>query len=86
MPNWVMNELTCIFQTAEEYNAFKTKVTEKNNNEEEEGKPLMAATAGVEWEKEGGGGPPTPPSPVETIQSRGHRLHRRIPFMCGSSG
>lgn len=34
MPNWVMNELTCIFQTAEEYNAFKTKVTEKNNNEE----------------------------------------------------
>ncbi len=36
MPNWVMNELTCIFQTAEEYNAFKTKVTEKNNNEEEE--------------------------------------------------
>lgn len=36
MPNWVMNELTCIFQTAEEYNAFKTKVTEKNNKEEEE--------------------------------------------------
>jgi len=25
MPNWVMNELTCIFQTAEEYNAFKEK-------------------------------------------------------------
>ena len=36
MPNWVMNELTCIFQTSEEYNAFKTKVTEKNNKEEEE--------------------------------------------------
>jgi hypothetical protein len=26
MPNWVMNELTCIFQTQEEYNAFKEKV------------------------------------------------------------
>jgi hypothetical protein len=26
MPNWVMNELTCIFQTPEEYNAFKMKV------------------------------------------------------------
>ena len=25
MPNWVMNELTCIFQTTEEYNAFKMK-------------------------------------------------------------
>jgi hypothetical protein len=25
MPNWVMNELTCIFQTPEEYNAFKMK-------------------------------------------------------------
>jgi hypothetical protein len=25
MPNWVMNELTCIFQTQEEYNAFKMK-------------------------------------------------------------
>ena len=25
MPNWVMNELTCIFQTTEEYNAFKEK-------------------------------------------------------------
>jgi len=25
MPNWVMNELTCIFQTQEEYNAFKEK-------------------------------------------------------------
>ena len=25
MPNWVMNELTCIFQTSEEYNAFKEK-------------------------------------------------------------
>jgi hypothetical protein len=25
MPNWVMNELTCIFQTAEQYNAFKEK-------------------------------------------------------------
>ena len=25
MPNWVMNELTCIFQTKEEYNAFKEK-------------------------------------------------------------
>ena len=26
MPNWVMNKLTCIFQTQEEYNAFKEKV------------------------------------------------------------
>jgi hypothetical protein len=26
MPNWVMNELTCIFQTQEEYNVFKEKV------------------------------------------------------------
>ncbi len=26
MPNWVMNELTCIFQTQEEYNAFKEKI------------------------------------------------------------
>ncbi len=25
MPNWVMNELTCTFQTPEEYNAFKMK-------------------------------------------------------------
>ena len=25
MPNWVMNELTCVFQTSEEYNAFKMK-------------------------------------------------------------
>jgi hypothetical protein len=25
MPNWVMNELTCIFQTQEEYIAFKNK-------------------------------------------------------------
>jgi len=25
MPNWVMNELTCIFQSEEEYNAFKEK-------------------------------------------------------------
>jgi hypothetical protein len=25
MPNWVMNELTCIFQTQEELNAFKMK-------------------------------------------------------------
>jgi len=25
MPNWVMNQLTCIFQTSEEYNAFKEK-------------------------------------------------------------
>ena len=25
MPNWVMNELTCIFQTSEEYNLFKDK-------------------------------------------------------------
>jgi len=26
MPNWVMNELTCVFQTQEEYNVFKEKV------------------------------------------------------------
>jgi hypothetical protein len=26
MPNWVMNELTCIFQTQEEYNVFKEKI------------------------------------------------------------
>jgi len=26
MPNWVMNELTCMFQTQEEYNVFKEKV------------------------------------------------------------
>jgi hypothetical protein len=25
MPNWVMNQLTCIFKTSEEYNAFKEK-------------------------------------------------------------
>ena len=25
MPNWVMNELTCIFQTKEELDAFKNK-------------------------------------------------------------
>ena len=25
MPNWVMNELTCVFQTSEEYNVFKLK-------------------------------------------------------------
>ena len=25
MPNWVMNQLSCIFQTPEEYNAFKDK-------------------------------------------------------------
>jgi hypothetical protein len=25
MPNWVMNQLTCIFQTQEEYIAFKNK-------------------------------------------------------------
>lgn len=30
MPNWVMNELTCIFQTKEEYNAFKNKADEEN--------------------------------------------------------
>ena len=30
MPNWVMNELTCIFPNAESYNAFKEKVDEKN--------------------------------------------------------
>jgi len=26
MPNWVMNELSCIFQTQEEYNVFKEKI------------------------------------------------------------
>ena len=30
MPNWVMNSLTCIFQSSEEYNAFKTKADVKN--------------------------------------------------------
>lgn len=30
MPNWVMNELTCIFQSEEECNSFKAKVDEKN--------------------------------------------------------
>ena len=30
MPNWVMNELTCIFPNAESCNAFKEKVDEKN--------------------------------------------------------
>ncbi len=30
MPNWVMNELTCIFETSEEYQSFKNKVDEKN--------------------------------------------------------
>ena len=30
MPNWVMNSLTCIFQTKEECNAFKTKADVKN--------------------------------------------------------
>ena len=30
MPNWVMNELTCIFQTSEELKSFKSKVDEKN--------------------------------------------------------
>ena len=30
MPNWVMNELTCIFQTSEELQSFKNKVDEKN--------------------------------------------------------
>lgn len=30
MPNWVMNELSCIFPDAESYNAFKEKVDEKN--------------------------------------------------------
>ena len=30
MPNWVMNELTCIFPNAESCNAFKDKVDEKN--------------------------------------------------------
>ena len=29
MPNWVMNQLTCIFQTSEEYNAFKEKANIK---------------------------------------------------------
>ena len=29
MPNWVMNQLTCIFQTSEEYNAFKEKYVKK---------------------------------------------------------
>ena len=28
MPNWVMNELTCIFQTSEELQSFKSKVKE----------------------------------------------------------
>jgi hypothetical protein len=30
MPNWVMNELTCIFQTSEELQSFKNRVDEKN--------------------------------------------------------
>lgn len=30
MPNWVMNELTCIFETSEEYQSFKKRVDEKN--------------------------------------------------------
>ena len=30
MPNWVMNELTCIFSDAETYNQFKNKVDQKN--------------------------------------------------------
>ena len=30
MPNWVMNSLTCIFQTPEEYTSFKAKVDEEN--------------------------------------------------------
>ena len=30
MPNWVMNSLTCIFQTPEECTSFKAKVDEKN--------------------------------------------------------
>ena len=30
MPNWVMNELTCIFETSEEFQSFKNKVDEKN--------------------------------------------------------
>ena len=30
MPNWVMNELTCIFQTSEELQLFKSKVDEEN--------------------------------------------------------
>ena len=30
MPNWVMNELTCIFQTSEELQSFKKEVDEKN--------------------------------------------------------
>jgi hypothetical protein len=30
MPNWVMNELTCIFQGSEELQSFKNKVDEEN--------------------------------------------------------
>jgi hypothetical protein len=30
MPNWVMNELTCIFETSEEFQSFKNKVDSKN--------------------------------------------------------
>ena len=30
MPNWVMNELTCIFQGSEELQSFKSKVDEEN--------------------------------------------------------
>jgi hypothetical protein len=30
MPNWVMNELTCIFQTSEELQSFKKEVDEEN--------------------------------------------------------
>jgi hypothetical protein len=30
MPNWVMNELTCIFQTKEECDSFMSKVDEDN--------------------------------------------------------
>lgn len=30
MPNWVMNELTCIFETSEEFQSFKNKVDEEN--------------------------------------------------------
>jgi hypothetical protein len=30
MPNWVMNELTCIFQTSEELQSFESKVDEEN--------------------------------------------------------
>ncbi len=30
MPNWVMNELTCIFETKEECDAFKSKVDVEN--------------------------------------------------------